>query len=142
MADETVLSLSGIGVPPYSARGLTQSLEPIAEAGHLLRTINGTLVDLSVASFQKYKSAIVGSDQRPPACDGLWPGKVVIVDCIATLAYPYAGTPQRDEVSGSSFEEEGWVYYRPRLSMMVRSFQLSVDEWNAVTGWTMDLEEI
>ncbi len=35
MADETVLSLLGLGVPPYSARGLTQTLEPLDQATSL-----------------------------------------------------------------------------------------------------------
>jgi hypothetical protein len=140
MSDETVLTLTGIGVPPYSARGLTQTLEPIEQAASLQRTINGVLHDLSLSAFRKYKSTITGSDQRPPACDGVWPGKLVEVDCIAELAYSEGGTPERDAVGGSSVED-GFVYYRPHLTMMVTGFQLSKDEWGAIIGWTMDLEE-
>jgi len=142
MSDETVLTLTGIGVPPYSARGLTQTLEPIEQAASLQRTINGVLHDLSLSAFRKYKSTITGSDQRPPACDGVWPGQVVEVDCIAELAYPESGTPERTEVSGSSIDEgDGYIYYRPHLTMIVTGFRLSKDEYGAITGWTMDLEE-
>lgn len=139
--DETVLSLSGVGVPPYSARGLTQTLEPIDQAANLQRTINGALVDLSSVSFRKYKSTITGSDQRPPACDGVWPGRELVVDCVTTLCYPQGGSPQRPEVAGSSFTEDGFTYYRPQLTMLVTGFQLSEDEWGAVISWTMTLEE-
>ncbi len=137
----TLLSLSGIGVPPYSARGLAQTLEPIDQAASLQRTINGELIDLARAEFRKYKSTISGSDQRPPSCDGLWPGRQIIVDCIEELAYPDGGMPQRPVVEGSSFSESGFTYYRPRLTMVVTSFQLSRDEYGAQVGWSINLEE-
>jgi len=38
-------------VPPYSARGLTQTLTPIAAAANMRRTINGELLDLSAGQF-------------------------------------------------------------------------------------------
>ena len=141
MADETVLSLLGLGVPPYSARGLTQTLEPLDQATSLARTINGELIDLSRAEFRKYKSTISGTDQRPPSCDGLWPGRQIVVDCIEELAYADGGTPQRPVVAGSSFSEDGFIYYRPRLTMVVTDFQLSRDEYGAQVGWSMSLEE-
>ena len=53
MAGESMLTLSGVGVPPYSARGLTQSLEPIDGAAQLRRTVNGALADLSYEPFRK-----------------------------------------------------------------------------------------
>jgi hypothetical protein len=141
MADETVLSLLGLGVPPYSARGLTQTLEPLDQATSLARTINGELIDLSRAEFRKYKSTISGTDQRPPSCDGLWPGRQIVVDCIEELAYADGGTPQRPVVEGSSFSESGFTYYRPRLTMVVTDFQLSRDEYGAQVAWSMTLEE-
>lgn len=141
MADESVLALLGRGVPPYSARGLTQTLEPLDQATSLARTINGELIDLSRAEFRKYKSTISGTDQRPPSCDGLWPGREIVVDCIAELAYPVGGAPQRPVVAGSSFSEAGFNYYRPRLTMMVTAFQLARDEYGAQVSWSMSLEE-
>jgi hypothetical protein len=141
MAGETVLALLGLGVPPYSARGLTQTLEPLDQATSLARTINGELIDLSRAEFRKYKSTISGTDQRPPSCDGLWPGRQIVVDCIEELAYPDGGTPQRPVVEGSSLSEAGFTYYRPRLTMVVTDFQLSRDEYGAQVGWSMSLEE-
>jgi len=141
MADESVLSLLGLGVPPYSARGLSQTLEPLDQAASLARTINGELIDLSRPEFRKYKSTISGTDQRPPSSDGLWPGREVVVDCIAELAYPDGGAPQRLVVEGSSFSEDGFTYYRPRLTMVVTGFQLSRDEYGAQVAWSMSLEE-
>ena len=62
-----VLILSGIGVPPYSARGASQTLEPIQASQQLRRTINGELIDISRAEFRKYRSTISCADQLPPA---------------------------------------------------------------------------
>ncbi len=137
----TTLTLTGVGVPAYSARGLTQTLEPLDLATSLARTINGELIDLSRPEFRKYKSTISGTDQRPPSCDGLWPGRQIVVDCIEELAYPDGGVPQRPVVDGSSFSEGGFTYYRPRLTMVVTAFQLSRDEYSAQVAWSMSLEE-
>jgi hypothetical protein len=137
----TVLELHGIGVPPYSARGLSQTLTPIDAAVHLERNINGGLLDMSMFQFRKYKSTITGSDQQPPGVDGIWPGQVVTVDCIVELAYPDGGTPVRAVVPGSERFDGGWWLYRPRLDMRVVGFNINRDEYGAQVGWTLDLEE-
>ncbi|MBB2698967.1 UNVERIFIED_ORG: hypothetical protein GGI66_003644 [Rhizobium esperanzae] len=143
MANETVLVLTGIGVAPYSARGLEQSLQPIDGAGQLRRTINGALVDLSETQLRKFTSTISGSDQLSPAVNGIWPGKVVTVDCIAELCYPTSGgAPDRSVVSGSSRVEGAMTYYRPQLTMMVTDWQIKRDEYQAQVSWTLELEEV
>jgi hypothetical protein len=140
----TVLRMQGIGVPPYSARGLSQSLEPIQQASQLRRTVNGNLRDLAFDGFKKYSSSISGTDQRPPNFDGRWPGLTVIVDCIAELSYtPDEGdTPQRDIVPGSERVEGAHNVYRPRLTMKIINLSVNVDEYECQTGWTLELEEI
>ena len=142
MADETLLTLSGIGVPPYSARGLTQSLEPIDGAVQLRRTVNGALADLSYEPFRKYKSTISGQDQEPPAVDGVWPGQLVEVGCIAELCFlTSAGGPARTAVAGSERVEGDFSFYRPVLTMRVAGFSVSRDEYGAAVSWQMQLEE-
>jgi len=143
----TVLSFSGFGVPPYSARGLTQTLAPIDAGANFNRTINGTIKSLSPSQFQKYKSTIAtGSaitDQQPPAVNGVWPGQIVVVDCISELCYLTAtGAPARDVVSGSSYVDGDYTFYRPQLTMMVTAFNVSKDEYAAENSWSMDLEEV
>lgn len=141
-AFQTLLSFSGIGVPPYSARGLTQSLEPIDIAANLRRTVNGVLKDISFDGFHKYKSTISCSDQRVPAVDGVWPGKEIVVDCVQELCYlTTGGGPARTAVSGSSRVEGSYTYYRPRLTMLVTTFSTTLDEYGATVGWQMTLEE-
>lgn len=141
-ADNTILSFSGMGIPPYSARGLTQSLEPIGEASQLRRTINGSLKDLSVSQFRKYKSVISGDDQQPPAFAQRWPGNTIIVDCIAELAYETdsAEVPEREIVSSRT--EGDFTFYRPRITFRIVSFSMDADEWEAGVKWKLELEEI
>lgn len=138
-----VLTLSGIGVPLYSARGANQSLEPINSAQQLRRTINGELIDISRAEFRKYRSTISCVDQQPPAVDGVWPGQVLTVGCISELSFRTAGgTPSRNMVAGSSRAEGDYTFYRPILTMRVVSFSQDTDEYGAEVSWSLQLEEV
>lgn len=142
-AFQTLLSFSGIGVPPFSARALTQTLEPIDIAAAMRRTVNGNLKDISFDGFHKYKSTISCSDQRVPAVDGVWPGKQIVVDCVQELCYlTSGGSAQRPVVAGSSRVEGDYTFYRPQLTMLVATFSTNLDEWGAVISWTMTLEEV
>jgi hypothetical protein len=131
-----------MGIPFYSARGLTQTLEYIQQAADLKRDINGNLVNLSLTQFQKYKSKVTCKDQRTPSIDGIWPGQVIVVSCAKELAYPVGGSPQRAVVSGSSYTEQGTVFYRPQLTMMVVAYNDSFDEWAGDVHWELELEEV
>jgi hypothetical protein len=139
----TVLRLQGIGVPPYSARGLKQTLEVIDQATQLRRTVNGSLKDISFASFRKYKSSITGSDQQPPNFNGRWPGLQVTVDCIAEMSYAQDDeSPERPVVPGSEIVEGAHTTFRPRLIMRIVNLTISHDEYGRQVDWTLDLEEI
>lgn len=139
---DTILDLS-IGVASYSVRGVTQSLEPDPSSQQMRRTVNGTMRDLSSAQFRKYVSTISCRDLQPPAFGSLWPGQIITVDCIVELCEEQttAGL-ERTAVSGSSRNADGFHYYRPRLTMMVESFTIDTDEWNAYVGWTLRLIEV
>lgn len=141
---DTVLELIGIGIADYSMRGATQTLEPIdAAAGGIYRDVNGNLHNVSSGSFNKYKSTIQCKDMRPGIFDGVWPGKLVTVKCIAELSYVTSGgSPDRTVVAGSSRTEGPLTYYRPQLSMMVVARPIHVDEWNGDVTWRLDLEEV
>lgn len=143
-SDPTLLSLEGIGVHPYSARGLSQTLEPIDAQAHIERTVNGELIDFGYDPMKKYKSTISGSDVRPPAVDGVWAGKIVTVNCIATISHPeYVGFGREPvNYDDAVIMEQGFITYYPRLRMMVMGFSIDQDEFGAVVGWKMDLEEI
>jgi hypothetical protein len=142
-ANPTLLKIDALGIPPYSARGLKQTLTPIQQASQLRRTVNGGLKDISFDGFKKYASTISGSDQMPPAVDGIWPGLQVTVECISELSYKTAGgSPDRTVVSGSSRVVGDFTFYRPSLTMRIASFNVDTDEWGAVVSWSMTLEEI
>jgi hypothetical protein len=147
----TLLVLSGVGIPPYSARGLSETLAPIGAATQLRRTVNGALKDVADPLFRKYTVSISGNDMDPPAADLVWPGRAVTVDCITELAR-LASTDEdtteapgefgRSVVPGSIRIEGDFVFYRPRLSMRVTGWSADSDEWAAVRSWTLTLEEV
>jgi hypothetical protein len=140
---ETVLTITGFGLTPYSARGIQQTLEPIPQSSNLRRTVNGALVDVSAPEFRKYRSVISCDDMNVPAIDGVWPGQQVTVDCVAELSYlTSGGTAQRTVVSGSSRTAGSFTFYRPRLTMRIVNFNQSIDETGAVIGWELELEEV
>ncbi|MES2845643.1 MAG: hypothetical protein V4747_11490 [Pseudomonadota bacterium] len=139
---DTLLTIVGVGLTPYSARGLSQTLEPISQAASMRRTVNGSLIDLSAPEFRKYQSQIRCNDLDAPALDGVWPGQLVTVDCVAELSYlTSGGSPARTVVSGSSRTVGSYTFYRPQLSMRITGFQTQYDEWGAEVGWSLDLEE-
>lgn len=137
----TVLTLTGMGVAPYSARGLSQTLEPIPQATQVVRTINGELIDIAPAQFRKYRSTISCSDVDAPALSGIWPGQTLTVSCIAELG-SISGAIERPAVAGSTRTEDGVTYYRPILTMRVTNFSQTTDEYGHVTSWTLTLEEV
>ena len=135
----TISGPSGTGelVALYSARGLTQTLTPIAAAIVLRRSINGKMIDMSAPQFRQYASKITCTDQRAPALDGIWPGMEVTVDCVVEIAG--SGSAGR---SGNDMRTEGDVtYYRPTLTMIVTALNWQIDEYGCAVGWELDLEE-
>lgn len=138
---------TGFEVQPYGARGITQTLEPIAAQGSLgqtfRRTINGGLIDLSTPAFRKYRSTISCTDYDTPCLDDAWLGQIVTVDCIPELSYPIGSTRGRPAVSGSEHGVSGGpTYYRPQLTMMVVGIRNSRDEYASTYAWQIDLEEV
>ena len=139
----TLLDISGQGIQPYSARGLSQTLDPIAQASQARRTINGALKDLSFSGFRKFKSTITGNDQTAPAFAELWPGQVIAVKCVAELSYlTVGGAPERTVVDGSSRVEGLYTFYRPEIAMMVLTYSMTEDEYGRAVAWSLALEEV
>lgn len=143
----TELRLDPIGLPPYAARNITQTLEPIDGAAQLARTVNGTLIDLADGTYRKYKSNISCTDQQSPALDGVWPGDILIVDCVKELSYRTAGGSPARPVASTTDDpatrtEGDYTFYRPRLTMRVVGYRDSFTEWDADLAWSLDLEEV
>lgn len=139
----TELVLSVGGVPLYSARGLSQTLEPIEGSQQYRRTINGALIDISSDKFRKYTSKISCTDVETPALDGIFPGQILQVDCVCELVYKTATeSPSRTVVAGSLRVVGDYTIYRPRLLMMVTSFEQEISEYERAVDWTLELEEV
>jgi hypothetical protein len=142
---DTQLSISAWGQLIFQARGLTQTLEVIQAAQQQERDAYGELLDLSNPAFRKYQSRIACTDVRPPPFDALWPGMVVEMSCAAFLCYAIGnpGSPAQEEVSGSSFTANGFVFYRPFFpQMMVRSISWQREEWKMNQGWAFSVEQV
>lgn len=141
--DFTILRIAGAEVPPFSARGIIQTLDPISAASQLERAVNGSMLDFAIPAMRKYKSRISCTDLNVPAVAGLWPGRIVTIDCIPELCFPTA-TPslqERTAVSGSSRTEGAFTFYRPVLTMVCIGWNISADEYHASVSWSYDFEE-
>lgn len=170
MTDETELVLGNLVLPAGSGRGITQSIQPI-DNGDVRRTVNGTLLDLTREENRKYESQIQVQDMATPTLAGIWKGQTLNpVECITPfreLVSPASATHTliRTPVAGSVWGYDdvtgekvfptivageditfaapvNFIEYRPSLVMMVLAFTTDRDEYGAVEGYTIDLEEI
>src|SRR5580765_6231855 len=135
----TLLVMNTVGVPLYSARGLTQTLTPAAEAKPApRRTVNGELRWLGLSQMQKYDSMITCTDQQVPAFDGVWPGMSVLVNCVCELSYMTSrGGPGRTVVPGTTprTTPDGFTYYYPQIAFMVVDYNTSMAEYQHEYQW-------
>ena len=131
------------GLPTFASRGLTQTLDPIEASSALLRMANGDLVDFSAPQLRKYKSTISCTDLEGPALDGIWPGMVLTVNCVAELGFlTISGSPTRPVVPDSSRLVGDYTFYRPQIVFLVVAYTVSTDEYGAAVAWTLELSEI
>jgi hypothetical protein len=142
----TYLRLDPIGVPIYSARGLTEEFTLDGDA-QLARTVNNVLIDLSAEEDEKYKLTISCTDQNMPALDGVKRGMILTVDSATEFNYMTVGGSPSREVASTTDDpatrtEGALTFYRPRLTMMVADYRLTHDEAGDVYGWTLDLVEV
>ena len=144
IADDTLLTISGLGGFQYQARGLSQTMSVIAQTKQQVRTINGNMRDVSNPAFRKFASKITCTDVDAPPLDGLFPGMIVTVQCAVEFVYLIgnSGSPFRNPVSGSEYTQGDYTHYRPELEMMVMDVQHTLDEWKHDNGWELDLEEV
>lgn len=139
---QTHFELSGAGLPPYSARGGTQTLGWIGAATYQRRTVNGAMKDLALPQFRLFAIGFNGQDQRPPFA--YRPGAIVTLYSAQLLGYKtVGGTKERPKVPESTEIIEGdWTFYRPMLECMVESVSMNFEEWTAGQSWSIALNEI
>jgi hypothetical protein len=139
---DTLLTISGIGIAPYSARGLRETLKPISATQHLARTVNGTALDISAPQMRKYGIQIQCEDMNAPAIDGIWPGMQLTIGCVSELSFLTGGTAGRGMVADSLRFEGAYSFYRPSLVVLVTGFSVERDEYGAKIGWSLEGEEL
>jgi len=151
-AEKTLLVISTMGVPLYSARNLTIDITPIEQAKRIRRTVNMEARSSSIPAAQLYDIEIKcpgDVNSAPPAIDGNWPGAVFDIDVPYTvMAYKTAtGTPGRTVVSGSSVVDiyagiaGSFTRYRPRLTCMFVDFSMTAAEYQAGVEWSLKFTE-
>lgn len=118
----TVLELTGIDLGSYAARDLTLEMQPI-DPGELAFDANGTLHDLTMPQFRKYRFTISCTDIDAPELDDVWKGKLVSITIL-----PYSGlAPADTDDNQQSFD------------CMVVDWTTSNQEWPRQTGWSLQL---
>ena len=140
--DDTLLTISGIGIAPFSARAAHQTLEPIGASSKLARTVNGVAIDISPPQMRKYATHITCEDMNSPAIDSIWPGMQLTIGCITELSFLTGGSAGRAMVSGSLRFEGSYSFYRPQLVVLITSFSIDTDEWGARVSWNLQGEEV
>lgn len=120
----TDLTITGIGLPDYCARGVTQKIGLIEQSSRLRRTVNGKLVNLSKSQFRKRWTEISCDDVEFPAVRDIWPGQAVTVSSIISITTSVGVTPTPVSITG-----------------VVDRFELERDEYGAVARWTLRIEE-
>ncbi len=140
-AEKTLLIMTPIGVPLYSARGLTQTLTPTQAAKPApRRTINSTARFLGGSQMKKFDSTITCTDVNAPPFSGLWPGDLVTVQCVEELSYHTdTGSPERTVVI--SRVVGAFTLYRPEIEFMVVDWNDSYQEYPDQHGWQLTLTE-
>lgn len=141
-SEMTLLIMTPIGVPLYSARGLTQTYTPITEAKPTpRRTINGEARFLGGNQMRKYESTITCTDQNAPPFSGVWPGDTLTIDCVFELSYKtVGGSPERTVVRSRTVGD--FTLYCPRMTFMVVDFETSFVEYEAENQWRLTLTEV
>jgi hypothetical protein len=135
LSDATLLGLElvagGFTLSEFSARGISMTMAPIDSSAQILRDVNGNLVNLTegMSQFQKYKFGMSCSDMESPgfaevssARDAIWPGAKFYLTCLPSLGAEEAITVT--------------------AMVMTPGWQVTRDEWGAVTSWSMDLEQV
>jgi len=122
MPAHTLLAIDDIDFSQYAVRGITMTLEPIAQAASLARDCRGELVDISVAQFRQYKVSISCTDHEAPELVDVWPGQDITITCIPGLGEDITGDPLT-------------------ILAKVTAWNTSRDEWAAEVAWQLEAEQ-
>jgi len=122
MPAHTLLAIDDIDFSQYAVRGITMTLEPIAQAAALARDCRGELADVSLAQFRQYRVSISCTDHEAPELVDVWPGQDITITCIPGLGEDITGDPLT-------------------ILAKVVSWNTSRDEWAAEVAWQLEAEQ-
>ena len=67
----------------------------------------------------------------------------MVLESSLVFSYPtLGGVPGRTPVSGSTFTEGDFTFYRPTLTCMLGKPSDGFEEWEAGHSWQLPLEEV
>lgn len=133
LSDLTLLGLTrtggGFALGEFSAGGISMQMGPIQGAADMRRDVNGNLINIKDGNtaWRKYKFTISCEDMESPGFamvsggrTALWPG-----DEVTLITIPELGATEQQT-----------------FTAMVIGWSVTRDEWNAITSWSLDLEQV
>lgn len=132
LSDSTLLGLTrtggGFALAEFSARGISMQMSEIDQAADIHRDVNFNLINAldGIAAAQKYKFSLSCEDMESPGFSAVTGGRTAFRkgDKATLICLPELGATEQQTFTVMNM---GWSVTR--------------DEWNAITSWSLDLEE-
>ena len=119
----TLLTIDGIELSDDASLGIRCSVRPEAN-GNLDRDWNGNIVDETIENFRKLQVSVSCDWIDAPVLTGVWKGS----GPHTVTLIPHVGLVNNTDNTMT-------------LSMYVDDWTVTRDEFDAVTGWQLDLRE-
>jgi len=147
----TALIASALYPGWQSCMNVTTEYAPIAESANIVRTWNGTAVNLTAPQFRLYRVTLsCDEDLVPPALAHLWPGERFSLVPAEEWSEPTTKPQQRAAHTGTTrivdahfvAGTSGRRLYRPVLDLVVTEpWRVSVNERTKLHSWQLVAEE-
>ncbi len=148
----TKLVINGVPMSKYATRGVKESMGVLEDSSQTRRTINKVLRYVGVGEpARKFTFTYQGEDLTGLPIDALYVGLIVTFHAVGEFSKSGLLPPDPNDwtdnirpiVPGSLRQGiDGFIYYRPVITGMVTSFSTELDEWGAVTSWSLELAEV
>lgn len=133
LSDSTLLGLTrtggGFALGEFAARGISMQMSEIDQAADIRRDVNGNLINVldGVTAFQKYKFSLSCEDMESPGFAAATGGRTAFRkgDAATLICIPDLGATEQQTFTVMNM---GWTVTR--------------DDWNAITSWSLDLEQV
>jgi hypothetical protein len=152
----TDLHCPALGIGWLTGLDLTATVEPIGESAKMVRSWNGTLINLAPEEFRQVRITLSGSgDVLPPAFAALWPGtEITIVPPVdiggANLSGRTSHSTKTVDARGVEVPRAGYTALSPTRTYRRYSFKCKVVEPWQIThrdtrkdvSWSLVCEEM